>query len=124
MNRVTLTAPQCGVKWLTYDVVSKLVLCDVVEQRGEDRQQGHGGVVNVLRYAFHWLNTEKHYTQHSHMFLTLQYVSWGRYLARTCHSTETVDCFISVLHPGLLALSAVCISEVIFQRHKALCMLQ
>lgn len=38
---------------LTHDVVPKLVLGDVVEQWGEDRQQGDGGVVDVLRDAFH-----------------------------------------------------------------------
>lgn len=37
---------------LTHDIISKLVLCDVVEEGGEDWEEGDGGVVNVLGHAF------------------------------------------------------------------------
>lgn len=37
---------------LTDDVVSELVLSDVVKQGGEHWQEGDGGVVYVLRDAF------------------------------------------------------------------------
>lgn len=37
---------------LTNDIVSKLMLGDVIEQRGEDRKQGCGGVVDVLGHSF------------------------------------------------------------------------
>lgn len=60
LDRLTRTSPRCDLEQLTYDVVSELVLCDVIEQRGEDRQQGHGSIVNILRYALHRLDTEKY----------------------------------------------------------------
>lgn len=43
----------------TDDIVSKLVLSDVVKQRGQHRQQGDGGVVDVLGHAFDLLWGEK-----------------------------------------------------------------
>lgn len=49
-----------GETTLTHDIVSKLVLSDVVKQGGEHRQEGDGGVVDVLGHAFHLLDvTEK-----------------------------------------------------------------
>lgn len=38
---------------LTQEVGSKVVLCDVLKQGCEDGQQGHRGVVDVLRHALH-----------------------------------------------------------------------
>lgn len=40
------------VSTLTDDIISKLVLCDVVKQGGENWEEGDGGVVNVLGHAF------------------------------------------------------------------------
>ena len=45
---------------LTHDVVSELVLADVVEQRSEDGQQSVGGVADVLGHTF---NLQEHKTQ-------------------------------------------------------------
>ena len=35
---------------LTYDVLPKHVLCDVLKERGEHWQQSHGGVVDDLSH--------------------------------------------------------------------------
>lgn len=43
------------MKALTHDIISKLVLSNVIKQRGEHREQGDGGVVYVLGDAFHLL---------------------------------------------------------------------
>lgn len=44
---------------LTYDIISKLVLGNVVKQRREHRKQGSGGVVDILGYTFHlWEHTD------------------------------------------------------------------
>lgn len=37
---------------LTDDIISKLVLGNVVEKGREDREQGDGGVVDILGHAF------------------------------------------------------------------------
>ena len=41
---------------LTHDVVSELVLSDVVKQGGQHGEQGDGGVVDVLGHALHLLH--------------------------------------------------------------------
>ena len=49
----TLPSNNITLLGLTQQVHSKMVLSDVLEQSGEDGQQSHGGVVDVLRHAFH-----------------------------------------------------------------------
>lgn len=54
--RIHTTEQKCAyVKALTHDIISKLVLSDVIEQGGEHRQQGDGCVVDVLGHTFHLL---------------------------------------------------------------------
>lgn len=43
------------VKALTHDIISKLVLSDVIKQGGKHWQQGNGCVVNVLGHTFNLL---------------------------------------------------------------------
>lgn len=42
-----------SARGLTEQVDSKVVLSDVLKQGGEDGEQRHRGVVDVLRHAFH-----------------------------------------------------------------------
>ena len=51
-NTVVSCAVRKGAQ-LTQQVHSKLMLSDVLEQGGEDGQQGHCGVVDILRHALH-----------------------------------------------------------------------
>lgn len=44
---------------LTDDVIPKEMLSDVIKEGGENRQQGDGGVVDVLGHTFHLLWEEK-----------------------------------------------------------------
>lgn len=48
---------------LTYEVFSKHVLPDVLEQGGEDRQQGEGGVVDDLSDASRLISAVGELTQ-------------------------------------------------------------
>ena len=54
---VELTPPAppqtLGSVALTDNIVSELMLGDVLEEGGEDRQQGHGGVGDVLAHTLH-----------------------------------------------------------------------